>query len=174
MESFWRVAMPACVIYRMLGLNGADRLVFATRETHCETFVEMDDISILYKPRCIIGVCDDGPSAAARTGGFMARYFSLPRRLPCGASGRASVGRPIAAIFITTPASLLGLEANCCHQPNANKLKQCKIGLLLGGLQPKVSALKSYRLDQYSVERLIDSRAALNHELRRPATDESG
>ena len=48
--------MPAWVVYRMLGLNGADRLAFATCETHCETFDEMDDISILYKSRCIIGV----------------------------------------------------------------------------------------------------------------------
>lgn len=48
--------MLAWVVYCMLGLNGADRLAFATCETHCETFIEIDDNPILYKPRCIIGV----------------------------------------------------------------------------------------------------------------------
>ncbi|MFA7670582.1 MAG: helix-turn-helix transcriptional regulator [Burkholderiaceae bacterium] len=36
----------------------------------------------------------------------------------------------------------------------ARKLKQREIAELLGIPQPKVSALKNYRLDQFSVERL--------------------
>jgi len=39
------------------GHQAADRQAFATCETHCETFGEIDEITILYKPRCIIGVC---------------------------------------------------------------------------------------------------------------------
>ena len=49
--------MPAWVVYRMLGLNGADRLAFASCETHCETFVKKWIFFNLYRPRCIIGVC---------------------------------------------------------------------------------------------------------------------
>ena len=56
MESFCHVAMTAWVVYRKLGLNGADRLAFATCETHCETFVKNDEYCALNKPCCIIGV----------------------------------------------------------------------------------------------------------------------
>lgn len=45
------------------------------------------------------------------------------------------------------------------------KLKQREIATLLGVPQPKVSALKNYRLDQFSVERLMEFLTALNQDL---------
>lgn len=47
----------------------------------------------------------------------------------------------------------------------ARKLKQREIAELLGIPQPKVSALKNYRLDQFSVERLMEFLTALNHDV---------
>ena len=47
----------------------------------------------------------------------------------------------------------------------ARKLKQREIGILLGVPQPKVSALKNYRLDQFSVERLMEFLTALNQDV---------
>ncbi len=47
----------------------------------------------------------------------------------------------------------------------ARKLKQREIAELLGIPQPKVSALKNYRLDQLSVERLMEFLTALNHDV---------
>ena len=47
----------------------------------------------------------------------------------------------------------------------ARKLKQREIALLLGVPQPKVSALKNYRLDQFSVERLMEFLTALNQDV---------
>ena len=61
----------------------------------------------------------------------------------------------------------------------ARKLKQREIALLLGVPQPKVSALKNYRLDQFSVERLLEFLTALNQDVEimiraRPNTSEAG
>ena len=47
----------------------------------------------------------------------------------------------------------------------ARKLKQREIALLLGVPQPKVSALTNYRLDQFSVERLMQFLTALNQDV---------
>lgn len=47
----------------------------------------------------------------------------------------------------------------------ARKLKQREIATLLGVPQPKVSALKNYRLDQFSVERLMEFLTALNQDV---------
>lgn len=47
----------------------------------------------------------------------------------------------------------------------ARKLKQREAAELLGIPQPKVSALKNYRLDQFSVERLMEFLTALNHDV---------
>ena len=47
----------------------------------------------------------------------------------------------------------------------ARNLKQREIGTLLGVPQPKVSALKNYRLDQFSVERLMEFLTALNQDV---------
>ena len=47
----------------------------------------------------------------------------------------------------------------------ARKLKQREIGALLGVPQPKVSALKNYRLDQFSVERLMEFLTALDQDV---------
>ena len=47
----------------------------------------------------------------------------------------------------------------------ARKLKQREIAILLGVPQPKVSALKNYRLDQFSVERLMEFLTALNQDV---------
>ena len=47
----------------------------------------------------------------------------------------------------------------------ARKLKQREIGMVLGVPQPKVSALKNYRLDQFSVERLMEFLTALNQDV---------
>jgi predicted XRE-type DNA-binding protein len=45
------------------------------------------------------------------------------------------------------------------------KLKQREIAGLLGVPQPKVSALKNYRLDQFSVEKLMAFLTALNQDV---------
>ena len=47
----------------------------------------------------------------------------------------------------------------------ARKLKQREIATLLGVPQPRVSALKNYRLDQFSVERLMEFLIALNQDV---------
>jgi len=47
----------------------------------------------------------------------------------------------------------------------ARKLKQREIAILLGVPQPKVSSLKNYRLDQFSVERLMQFLTALNQDV---------
>ena len=57
------------------------------------------------------------------------------------------------------------------------KLKQREIADLLGVPQPKVSALKNYRLDQFSVERLMEFLTALNQDVEimiRPRSTTSG
>ena len=61
----------------------------------------------------------------------------------------------------------------------ARKLKQREIAILLGVPQPKVSALKNYRLDQFSVERLMEFLTALNQDVEitiraRDSTSEVG
>ena len=61
----------------------------------------------------------------------------------------------------------------------ARKLKQREIGSLLGVPQPKVAALKNYRLDQFSVERLMEFLTALNQDVEimirpRANTSETG
>ena len=61
----------------------------------------------------------------------------------------------------------------------ARKLKQREIAILLGVLQPKVSALKNFRLDQFSVERLMEFLTALNQDVEimirpRANTSEAG
>lgn len=56
------------------------------------------------------------------------------------------------------------------------KLKQREIAALLNIPQPKVSALKHYRLDQFSVERLMEFLTALNQDVEimiRPHSDTS-
>jgi predicted XRE-type DNA-binding protein len=55
----------------------------------------------------------------------------------------------------------------------ARKLKQREAAKVLGVPQPKISALKNYRLDQFSVERLMEFLTALNHDVEimiRPRT----
>ena len=47
----------------------------------------------------------------------------------------------------------------------SRKLKQREIAALLGVPQPKVSALKNYRLDQFSVEKLMEFLTALNQDV---------
>jgi len=47
----------------------------------------------------------------------------------------------------------------------SRKLKQREIAELLGVPQPRVSALKYYRLDQFSVEKLMAFLTALNHDV---------
>jgi predicted XRE-type DNA-binding protein len=61
----------------------------------------------------------------------------------------------------------------------SHKLKQREIATLLNIPQPKVSALKNYRLDQFSVERLMEFLTALNQDVEilirpRPDTKERG
>lgn len=54
------------------------------------------------------------------------------------------------------------------------KLKQREIATLLNIPQPKVSALKNYRLDQFSVERLMEFLTALDQDVEimiRPRND---
>jgi predicted XRE-type DNA-binding protein len=47
----------------------------------------------------------------------------------------------------------------------ARKLKQREMATLLSIPQPKVSALKNYRLDQFSVERLMEFLTALDQDV---------
>ena len=47
----------------------------------------------------------------------------------------------------------------------SRKLKQREIAALLSVPQPKVSALKNYRLDQFSVEKLMEFLTALNQDV---------
>ena len=47
----------------------------------------------------------------------------------------------------------------------ARKLKQREVAELLGILQPKVSALKNYRLDNFSVERLMAFLTVLDQDI---------
>ena len=47
----------------------------------------------------------------------------------------------------------------------SRKLKQREVVELLGIPQPKVSALKNYRLDNFSVERLMEFLTALNQDV---------
>ena len=47
----------------------------------------------------------------------------------------------------------------------ARKLKQREIATVLGVPQPRVSALKNYRLDQFSVERLMEFLTVLNQDV---------
>jgi predicted XRE-type DNA-binding protein len=47
----------------------------------------------------------------------------------------------------------------------ARKLKQREIAVLLRVPQPKVSALTNYRLDQFSVERLMEFLTALDQDV---------
>jgi len=57
------------------------------------------------------------------------------------------------------------------------KLKQREIAALLIIPQPKVSALKNYRLDQFSVERLMEFLTALNQDVEiiiRPRANSGG
>ena len=59
----------------------------------------------------------------------------------------------------------------------ARKLKQREIAELLDIPQPKVSALKNYRLDQFSVERLMAFLTRLNQDVEimiRPRPSASG
>ena len=59
----------------------------------------------------------------------------------------------------------------------SRKLKQREIAALLGVPQPKVSALKNYRLDQFSVERLMEFLTALNQDVEiiiRPCAGSGG
>lgn len=55
-----------------------------------------------------------------------------------------------------------------------SKMKQREIATVLAIPQPKVSALKNYRLDQFSVERLMEFLTALNQDVEiiiRPRTN---
>jgi predicted XRE-type DNA-binding protein len=66
----------------------------------------------------------------------------------------------------------LALEINGNIQ--SRKLKQVEAGELLGVPQPKVSALANYRLDGFSVERLMSYLTALNQDVEiiiRPRRD---
>lgn len=59
----------------------------------------------------------------------------------------------------------------------ARKLKQREAAELLHIPQPKVSALKNYRLDQFSVERLLAFLTALNQDVEimiRPRREAAG
>ena len=57
------------------------------------------------------------------------------------------------------------------------KLKQVEVAMLLQIPQPKVSALKNYRLDGFSVERLLGFLTALNQDVEiliRPRNENTG
>ncbi|MHC1729051.1 MAG: helix-turn-helix domain-containing protein [Syntrophobacteraceae bacterium] len=57
------------------------------------------------------------------------------------------------------------------------KLKQVEVGEILQIPQPKVSALKNYRLDGFSVERLLEFLTALNQDVEiliRPRSEKMG
>jgi predicted XRE-type DNA-binding protein len=66
----------------------------------------------------------------------------------------------------------LALEINGIIK--SRKLKQVEAGELLGVPQPKISALANYRLDGFSVERLMGYLTALNQDVEiiiRPRRD---
>jgi predicted XRE-type DNA-binding protein len=66
----------------------------------------------------------------------------------------------------------LALEINGIIK--SRKLKQVEAGELLGVPQPKVSALANYRLDGFSIERLMGYLTALNQDVEiiiRPRRD---
>jgi predicted XRE-type DNA-binding protein len=68
----------------------------------------------------------------------------------------------------------LALEINTLLK--GRKLKQVEAGELLGLPQPKISALANYRLDGFSVERLMALLTALNQDVEiliRPRRDRS-
>ena len=57
------------------------------------------------------------------------------------------------------------------------KLKQVEVAMLLQISQPKVSTLKNYRLDGFSVERLLEFLTALNQDVEiliRPRSENMG
>lgn len=57
------------------------------------------------------------------------------------------------------------------------KLKQVEVAMLLQIPQPKVSALKNYRLDGFSMERLLEFLTALNQDVEiliRPRSENMG
>jgi len=59
---------------------------------------------------------------------------------------------------------------------NSRKLKQREVAELLGIPQPKVSALKNYRLDNFSVERMMEFLTALDQDVEimiRPRANDS-
>ena len=59
----------------------------------------------------------------------------------------------------------------------SRKLKQREVVELLGIPQPKVSALKNYRLDNFSVERLMEFLTALDQDVEimiRPRANNAG
>ena len=69
----------------------------------------------------------------------------------------------------------LALAAN--ELLKGRKRKQREIAALLGVPQPKVSALKNYRLDQFSIERLMEVLTALNQDVEimiRPRAKKGG
>ena len=47
----------------------------------------------------------------------------------------------------------------------SRNLKQAEVAALLGINQPKVSALRHYKLDGFSIERLMHFLVALNHDI---------
>jgi predicted XRE-type DNA-binding protein len=66
----------------------------------------------------------------------------------------------------------LAVEINALIK--ARKLRQVEAGELLGVPQPKISALANYRLDGFSVERLMGFLTALNQDVEiviRPRRD---
>jgi predicted XRE-type DNA-binding protein len=57
------------------------------------------------------------------------------------------------------------------------RIKQVAVAALLGIPQPKVSALKNYRLDGFSVERLMEFLTALDQDVEimiRPRSEQAG
>lgn len=73
----------------------------------------------------------------------------------------ADLGYPDAAERQTK--TRLAFEVN--ELLKSRKLKQREIATLLNIPQPKVSALKNYRLDQFSVERLMEFLTALDQDV---------
>jgi predicted XRE-type DNA-binding protein len=82
--------------------------------------------------------------------------------ITCGTTNVfADLGYPDAAERQTK--TRLALAVN--NLLKARKLKQRETAELLHIPQPKVSALKNYRLDQFSVERLLTFLTALNQDV---------
>lgn len=108
------------------------------------------------------------PSTLAYNGKICSKYKSrIMRNIVNGGitRGKSSVfddlGYPDAAERQTK--TRLALAVN--ELLKTRKLKQQEIADLLHIPQPKVSALKNYRLDQFSVERLMEFLTALNHDV---------